>query len=90
MLGICLGYEDLNNHDYLRTDALLAATCGKEDVERLKRRCKRDRGKGLAGRATLNRMELTKAQQEWKDRRYKKIQHDPEAIPLRTPAVSHA
>ena len=80
VLGICLGYEDLNDHDALRTDALLAAACGKEDAQGLKRRRPEDRGKGLAGKATLNRLELSKPEQEAKDKRYKKVQHNPEWI----------
>jgi hypothetical protein len=31
--GLCLGYEDLNDHDRLRADSLIAACVGKEDVE---------------------------------------------------------
>src|SRR5262245_24463579 len=29
VFGLCLGYEDLNDHDWLRHDALLAAIVGK-------------------------------------------------------------
>ena len=29
--GLALGYEDLNDHDLLRSDPLLASVCGKED-----------------------------------------------------------
>lgn len=31
--GLCLGYEDLNDHDQLRYDPLFAAVCGQPDVE---------------------------------------------------------
>ena len=31
VLGLALGYEDLNDHDTLRRDALLAAVVGKAD-----------------------------------------------------------
>jgi hypothetical protein len=79
ILGLCLGYEDLNDHDRLRTDALLAAVCGKKDPQGRRRREERDRGKGLAGRATLNRLELTPAEGEKKER-YKKIRYDGERI----------
>jgi hypothetical protein len=67
-----LGYEDLNDHDDLRCDSLLAALVGKEDLTGEDRRDERDRGKPLAGKSTLNRLELTP---EWADRKtpYKKI-----------------
>ena len=43
-IGICLGYEDLNDHDELRRDPLLATVCGKLDPTGAKRRNERDRG----------------------------------------------
>jgi hypothetical protein len=46
---ICLGYEDLNDHDRLRLDPLLATVCGKEDAEGERRRAERNKGKALAG-----------------------------------------
>ncbi len=55
--ALCLGYEDLNDHDLLRNDPLLAVLCGKEDPEGLRRREERDKGKALAGKSTLNRLE---------------------------------
>ena len=58
--GLCLGYEDLNDHDRLRADALLAACVGKEDPEGQERRRLDDRGMPLAGKSTLNRLELSK------------------------------
>jgi Transposase DDE domain group 1 len=70
--GIALGYEDLNDHDDLRSDPLLAVLCGKEDPTGSKRKDPRDRGKALAGKSTLNRMELTEEKAEEKNR-YKKI-----------------
>ena len=54
-----LGYEDLNNHDQLRSDPALAVVVGKEDVKGENRRLEQDRGKALAGKSTLNRLELT-------------------------------
>jgi len=54
---LCFGYEDLNDHDQLRTDPLLALLCGKKDLEGGARRCVRDREKVLAGKSTLNRLE---------------------------------
>src|SRR5579884_161432 len=57
--GLALGYEDLNDHDDLRRDPLLAAVVGKEDPSGRARRRPGDRGKPLAGKSTLNRLELT-------------------------------
>src|SRR3954454_18245526 len=57
--GLALGYEDLNDHDDLRRDPLLAAVLGKDDPSGKARRRQRDRGKALAGKSTLNRLELT-------------------------------
>ena len=70
--GLCFGNEDLNDHDLLRADPLLALLCGKQDLEGTKRRNVRDRGKPLAGKSTLNRLET--AGSLLSDRpRYKKI-----------------
>jgi hypothetical protein len=55
--GLCFGNEDLNDHDLLRADPLLALLCGKQDLEGKYRRNERDRGKPLAGKSTLNRLE---------------------------------
>ena len=55
--GLCFGNEDLNDHDQLRSDPLLALLCGKKDLEGMARRNARDRGKALAGKSTLNRLE---------------------------------
>jgi hypothetical protein len=70
--GLALGYEDLNDHDRLRADPLLAMLSGKADVEGQQRRRQRDRGQAGAGKSTLNRMELTPADANEKSR-YKKI-----------------
>src|SRR3954466_7062503 len=59
--ALALGYEDLNDHDDLRTDPLLATVVGKDDPPGKPRRRKGDRGKGLAGKSTLNRLELSPA-----------------------------
>ena len=48
--GLALGYEDLNDHEQLRHDPLLAVLAGKRELE-----------EPLAGKSTLNRMELTPA-----------------------------
>jgi hypothetical protein len=56
--GIALGYEDVNDHDRLRVDPLLAAACGRADVLGEDRHQDQDKGKPLAGKSTLNRLEL--------------------------------
>ena len=77
--GLCLGYEDLNDHDELRADPLLAVMVGKADPKGEHRRETRDRGKALAGKSTLNRLERTGAD-VGPGERYKKIVMQPEAI----------
>ena len=79
IFGLCLGYEDLNDHDVLRDDALLAAASGKKDVLGKHRKRKQDRGHALAGKSTLNRLELTPPDAD-EASRYKKIVADGEAI----------
>jgi hypothetical protein len=59
IFALALGYEDLNDHDALRTDPLLATLVGKRDPLGRKRHAPRDRGKALAGKSTLNRLELS-------------------------------
>jgi len=76
VLGLALGYEDLNDHDELRTDPLLAAVVGKADPTGSDRRQKQDRGKPLAGKSTLNRLEWGPVKQD----RYRKISLDTEAV----------
>lgn len=77
--GLTLGYEDLNDHDQLCRDPLLASVCGKRDVEGEHRQRHRDQGKALAGKSTLNRLELTLPQATAAER-YKKVVADSEAI----------
>jgi len=57
--GLALGYEDLNDHEQLRQDPLLRVLAGKADVE----------DSPLAGKSTLNRLELSDGTPD----RYKKI-----------------
>lgn len=73
--GIALGYEDLNDHDTLRYDPLLAVLCDVADPEGQQRRQVRDRGKALAGKSTLNRLELTPETAD-SSSRYQKIVAD--------------
>ena len=75
IFGLALGYEYLNDHDCLRHDPLLAALVGKRDPSGNDRPRRRDRGKALAGRNTLNRLELTPRRADAKSR-YKKIVAD--------------
>jgi hypothetical protein len=65
--------------DQLRSDPLLAVLSGKEDVRGESRRRAEDRGKALAGKSTLNRLELTGAVVEQTER-YKKIAMDEAAV----------
>jgi hypothetical protein len=69
VIGIALGYEDLNDHDELRHDPVLAVLAGKLAAGRAD--CA-----PLAGKSTLNRLELSRAVPT----RYHKIGHDPAAI----------
>jgi hypothetical protein len=73
--GLALGYEDLNDHDDLRHDPLLATLVGKADPTGQDRFSRRDRGKPLAGKSTLNRLELTRDKVPEQER-YKKIVAD--------------
>lgn len=67
--GIALGYEDLNDHDTLRHDPVMAVLAGKLAASRSDRA-------PLAGKSTLNRLELSKAEPT----RYHKIAADTAAI----------
>jgi len=64
--GLALGYEDLSDHDELRTDPLLAVLSGKRAAGE----------RQLAGKSTLNRLELSTEKAD----RYKKIECRQEAI----------
>jgi Transposase DDE domain group 1 len=80
--GLALGYEDLNDHDDLRRDPLLATVVGQDDPTGKTRQRPRDRGKPLAGKSTLNRLELTPVG-AGEESRYKKITcrtHDVERL----------
>ena len=73
--ALTLGYEDLNDHDDLRHDPMLAILVGKKDPLGRTRSRERDRGKALAGKSTLNRLELTPVRADARSR-YKKITLD--------------
>jgi hypothetical protein len=69
VFGIALGYEDLIDHDILRHDPIMAVLAGKLAARRAK--CA-----PVAGKSTLNRLELSRTHAT----RYHKIAHDPAAI----------
>jgi hypothetical protein len=69
MVGIALGYEDLSDHDELRHDPVLAALAGKLEA-------RREDCAPLAGKSTLNRLELSRPQPT----RYHKIAYHAAAI----------
>lgn len=77
--GLTLGYEDLNDHDALRQDPLLALLCNQEDLLGEHRVHEQDKGKALAGKSTLNCLELTPLQGS-EGSRYKKIVANPDAM----------
>lgn len=77
--GLALGYEDINDHDELRRDPLLAMLVDKPDPSGRDRRRAEDQGMALAGKSTLNRMELG-ATQKGEGERYKKIILDDAAV----------
>jgi hypothetical protein len=69
VVGIAVGYEDVNDHDDLRHDPVLAVLAGKLAAKRAD--CA-----PLAGKSTLNRLELSQPAAT----RYHKVSHDPAAI----------
>jgi hypothetical protein len=69
VFGIALGYEDLNDHDELRHDPIMAVLAGKLEA-------RREDCAPVAGKSTLNRLELSKLAPT----RYHKISHNPIAI----------
>jgi hypothetical protein len=69
VFGIALGYEDLNDHDELRRDPMMAVLAGKLEG-------RREDCAPVAGKSTLNRLELSKLEPT----RYHKISHNPVAI----------
>jgi hypothetical protein len=62
--GLALGYEDLNDHEQLRADPLFGLLSGKRELD-----------EPLAGKSTLNRLELV-----GRTGRYHKIGYSAEAI----------
>ena len=70
IVGIALGYEDVNDHDELRRDPVLALFADRLEP-------KRPDCAPLAGKSTLNRLEHAPLRP---DDRYHKIGHDPAAL----------
>ena len=79
VMGLTLGYEDLNDHDSLRQDPLLALLSDVADPTGQDRRRAQDKGCALAGKSTLNRLELTPMDGDASSR-YKKVVADPMAM----------
>jgi Transposase DDE domain group 1 len=82
VFAIALGYEDLNDHDDLRHDPVLAVLAGKLSSNR-------ETCAALAGKSTLNRLELSRAEPT----RYHKIAYDEaaiEALPVTLFLEAHA
>jgi hypothetical protein len=73
IFGLALGYEDINDHQRLRLDPLLATACEKRDPRGGDRFNPADRGIALAGPSTLNRLELSNNRAS----RCHKLPHDP-------------
>ncbi len=69
VFGIALGYEDINDHDDLRHDPMMAVLAGKLTASR-------EECAPVAGKSTLNRLELSREVVT----RYHKIAHDGRAI----------
>jgi hypothetical protein len=66
--ALALGYEDLNDHEELRRDPLLALLAGRREI-----------GEPLAGKSTLNRLELAPVGSPHRER-YHKISYSAEAL----------
>ena len=69
VVGIAMGHEDLNDHDHLRHDPVMAVMADKLAA-------KRSDCAPVAGKSTLNRLELSSDTPT----RYHKIIHDPSSI----------
>jgi hypothetical protein len=63
--GLALGYEDINDHEQLRNDPVFSILSGRAELEQ-----------PLAGKSTLNRLELGTDKPD----RYKKITFQPAAV----------
>ncbi len=79
VFGLALGYEDLCDHDELSKDQMLAVAVGKIDPTGQDRKSQRDKGRPLAGKSTLNRLELS-PQGDLQNNAYKKIGLDEKEV----------
>ena len=70
VFGIALGYEDLNDHDELRVMPMLAVLSGKLAA-------RREDCAPMAGKSTLNRLELSRLEPT---RYHEDLSHNPVAI----------
>lgn len=77
--SICCGHEDLNDHDDLCGDPAFAAALQKPDISGKNRKHQRYRGKPLASKCSLNRLELSDPEGHGNDR-YKRICADFEKL----------
>ena len=68
IIALCLGYDDLNDHDHLRGDSILALALGCSDITGQERSRQRDKGYPLASSKTLNRLELSRPETAETDR----------------------
>ena len=69
VMGLAMGYEDLNDHDGLRRDPVMALLADKLEA-------RREDCEAVAGKSTLNRLELSGSEAT----RYHKIGHDGAAV----------
>ncbi len=74
LYGICLAYEDLNDHEHLRHDQMLGLM-----LEQVDEMCDPAEPKALASPSTLNRMEMGDPELA-ADHRYKRIVVDEAAV----------
>jgi hypothetical protein len=79
IVGLALGYEDVVDHDELRYDPVMAVLTGKLEASRSD--CA-----PLAGKSTLNRLELSRAEPT----RYAKIAADAGAIDAAPDCYRHS
>jgi len=76
LFAMALGYEDVNDHNLLRHDLLLAVACEKRDPLGTDRLHVSQQPVALAGASTLNRLELSNNRRS----RFHKIRHEPQLI----------
>ena len=70
ILGLACGYEDLNDHDQLRDDPMWSLLAGKDHPA----------SEPAAGKSTLNRLEVSIANQTHSSDRYHKVELDEQRV----------